>query len=93
MTFNEFIEIFQTPFLQPWENDYYYAVFENTMTTQEFLDHAYESIDGLVGLWFHILGNTVYFIVPKGTTVPEGFALSVNTITDIPEQPVTTPTE
>lgn len=92
MTFNEFNEIFQTPFLQPWENDYYYAVFENTMKAQEFLDYSYESIDGLVGLWFHILGNTVYFIVPKGTVIPEGFSLSLSVITDVPEQ-LTTPSE
>ena len=91
MTFTEFNEIFQTPFLQPWEHDYYEASFVEQTSTQEFLDHAYASISGLTGLWFHISGNMSHFIVPKGTIIPEDFALSVKPVTDIPEQPVETP--
>lgn len=87
MTFDDFNNVFQTPFLMPWENDYYVATFENPITSQEFLDHAFLSISDLSGLWFHVNGNASHFIVPKGTIIPEDFALSVSTVTDIPAQP------
>lgn len=91
MTYNELQDIFQTPFLNSWEHDYYSAVFENELSSQEFLDKAYEQIPSLGGLWFYTLGNTVYFIVPKGTVIPEDFSLSISSITDVPEQPIETP--
>jgi len=90
MTFNDFNNVFQTPFLNPWENDYYEAIFETSMNNQEFLDYAYASIQGLSGLWFHVTGNVSYFIVPKGTVLPENFATIVTAVTEIPEQPAET---
>lgn len=88
MTFEEFNNIFQTPFLAPWENDYYVATFENPVTPQDFLDYTYKSIDGLAGLWYHVNGNASHFIVPKGTVIPENFALSVSLVTNVPEKPI-----
>lgn len=87
MTFEEFNNIFRTPFLNSWENDYYSAFFTTEKTSQEFLDYAYTTIEGLRGLWYEVVGNMVYFIVPKGTVVPEDFADVLNVVTDIPEQP------
>jgi hypothetical protein len=89
MTFDDFTKVFQTPFLKPWEHDYYEAVFDNSITDQEFLDHAHLSIQDLSGLWFRVGGNTSYFIVPKGTIIPENFA-TVTVVTGIPEQPTQT---
>ena len=91
MTFEEFNNVFQTPFLNPWENDYYAAYFATAKTRQEFLDYAYQTIEGLRGLWFEDTGNMVYFIVPKGTVIPENFADSLQVVTDVPEQPTEEP--
>lgn len=85
MTFDDFTRVFQTPFLKPWEHDYYDAAFDNFITDQEFLDHAYLSIPDLSGLWFRVIGNTSYFIVPKSTVIPENFA-TVTLVTGIPDQ-------
>ena len=93
MTFEEFNNIFRTPFLNPWENDYYSAFFENAKTSQEFLDYSYTTITGLRGLWYEVVGNMAYFIVPKGTTVPEDFADLLHIVTDVPEQPTEEGTE
>lgn len=93
MTFQELQDIFQTPGLLPWEYDYYVSRFADPKTPQEFLDHAYQSIEGLAGVWYEVNGLTVYFIVPKGTIVPEDFAELVEAITEVPQQPVEEGTE
>jgi len=93
MTYEEIQNIFQTPFLNSWEHDYYVMVFQDSITTQELLDHAYNSITGLTGIWFHIIGNTCYVVVPKGTVIPDDFAITVSPITDVPEQPIEEPAE
>lgn len=87
MKFEEFNDIFRTPFLLPWEHDYYSAFFTEQKTPQEFLDYVYETIPGLSGVWYEVVGNMAYFIVKKGTVVPEDFADILNVVTDIPEQP------
>jgi len=88
MLFNEFNNIFQTPFLAPWEHDYYAAFFHEPKTSQEFLDYAYSNIENLRGLWYEVKGNVAYFIVLKDTVIPEDFADSLQMITEVPEQPV-----
>lgn len=87
MTFEEFNNIFRTPFLNPWDNDYYSAFFAEAKTPQEFLDYSYTTITGLRSLWYEVVGNMVYFIVPKGTVIPNNFADIMQSVTDIPEQP------
>ena len=86
MTFIELQDIFQTPFLAPWEHDYYVAHFPQPKTSQEFLDHSYASIEGLSGIWYKVSGNAAYFIVVKGTIIPENFADTIQEVTEVPEQ-------
>jgi hypothetical protein len=87
MLFNEFTNIFQTPFLDPWEHDYYAAFFHEPKSAQEFLDCAYTKIENLKGLWYEVRGNVAYFIVPKDTVIPAGFSDSLQVITEVPKQP------
>lgn len=93
MKFEDLQNIFQTPTLKPWEHDYYEATFVTAKTNQEFLDYVYETVEGLTGVWYEVSGNTVYFIVPKGTIIPEDFAPLLGKITDVPEEPVAEGTE
>lgn len=86
MTFQELQNIFQTPFLAPWEHDYYVAYFIQPKSSQEFLDHAYSSIAGLSGVWYKVSENVSYFVVVKGTIIPENFADTVQVVTEVPEQ-------
>lgn len=72
----------------PWEHNYYIASFAEEKTPQEFLDYAYQTINGLSGIWYEVKGSQVYFIVKKDTVIPENFADVLEVITDIPEQPV-----
>jgi len=88
MKYEEIQNIFQTPFLTPWEHDYYGAYFAEAKSSQQFLDHAYSSIENLSGIWYEVSGNMAYFVVAKGTVIPENFADSLQTATDVPEQPV-----
>ena len=88
MTYSEIQDIFQTPFLNPWENDYYGAYYATPKTRQEFLDYAYENIPNLSGLWFEDVGNMVYFIVPKGTVIPDNFADDLHIVAEVPEKPI-----
>lgn len=88
MTYNDLLNIFVVSYIEPWKHDYYVAIFDIEKTKQEFLDYAYSTIPNLEGLWYQIQGSTIYFIVPKGTVIPEDFAETVTTITDVPEQPV-----
>lgn len=88
MTFKDLQDIFQTNWLLPWVHDYYMATFIEAKTKQEFLDYVYETIPDLDGVWYEVKGNVVYFIVKKGTVIPEGFADNLEVITDVPEQPV-----
>lgn len=87
MTYTEIQTIFQTPFLDPWEHDYYGAYYATPKTRQEFLDYAYQTINDLNGLWFEEVGNMVYFIVPKGTVIPNDFAEGLHPASGTPEQP------
>lgn len=88
MTYADFQNIFQTPWLAPWEHSYYVAVFAEPKTPQEFLDYAYESIEGLSGIWYEVRGNAAYFLVSSSTVIPDNFATSIEQITEVPEQPV-----
>jgi len=87
MKYEEIQNIFQTPFLAPWEHDYYGAYFAEAKTPQEFLDYAYVEISNLRGIWYEVAGNMVYFVVPKDTIIPEDFCDSLQVVTDVPEQP------
>ena len=93
MKFNELQDIFQTPALLPWQHDYYAAYYITPKTNQEFLDHAYTSIENLDGIWYEILSNMAYFVVKKGTVIPVDFADSIQSVTDVPEQPIEEGTE
>ena len=93
MTFNELQDIFRTTALLPWEHDYYMAYYVTPKDKQEFLDHAYTAIENLNGIWYEILSNMVYFVVKKGTVIPEDFADSIESVTDVPEQPIEEGTE
>jgi len=86
MKYEEIQNIFQTPFLAPWEHDYYAAYFAQQKSSQEFLDHAYLSIENLSGIWYKVSENMVYFVVAKGTVIPEDFCESLQVVTDVPEQ-------
>jgi len=88
MTYSDFQNIFQTPWLAPWTHDYYVAVFAEPKTSQEFLDYAYETISGLTGIWYEVHGSAAYFLVNNETVIPEDFAPSLEKITDVPTQPV-----
>lgn len=88
MKYEEIQNIFQTPFLLPWEHDYYAAYFAEAKTPQEFLDYAYSTIENLKGIWYEVVGNMVYFVVNKDTVIPENFSDTLQQITDVPEQPI-----
>lgn len=93
MTYEELVQtVFKTTLL-PWEHDYYESVFIVPKNQQEFLDYAYEKIENLNGIWYEISGSTIYFIVKKGTVIPEDFADVVKPITDVPEEPQNEGTE
>lgn len=93
MTYEELTQhVFKTH-LVPWENDFYESVFNNPKNEQQFLDYAYGKIENLSGIWYEIVGSSIYFIVKKGTTIPEDFADVIKPITDVPEEPVEEGTE
>jgi|694.fasta_scaffold02007_24 hypothetical protein len=88
MRFEEIQNIFQTPWLSPWQHDYYAATFLEPKTSQEFLDYAYSKIENLSGIWYEVAGPMAYFVVAKGTIIPEDFAYALAQAEDVPEQPV-----
>lgn len=88
MRFEEIQNIFQTPWLAPWEHDYYVATFLEPKTSQEFLDYAYIKIENLSGIWYEVSGSMACFVVPKGTVIPEDFAYTLTQAEDVPGQPV-----
>lgn len=77
MNFNDFSNVVRFEGLAPATHDFYLATFSRTMDHQAFLDHAYQQIQDLQGLWFKSVGNSVYFIVPLLTVIPDDFADSV----------------
>lgn len=77
MNFNDFSNVVRFEGLAPETHDFYLATFSRNMDHQAFLDHAYQQIQDLQGLWFKCLGNSVYFIVPALTVIPDDFADSV----------------
>ncbi len=93
MTFADLQNIFITNWLAPWEHDYYMATFNEPKNQQEFLDYSYTTIENLDGIWYEVVGNSVYFIVKKGTIIPEDFADHIEAIVEVPEQPIEEGTE
>lgn len=92
MNFNDFSNVVKFEGLAPETHDFYLATFSRSMDYQTFLDHAYQQIQDLQGLWFKSVGNSVYFIVPLLTVIPDDFADSVTKATDeteVLDQPVT----
>lgn len=87
MRFEDLENIFKVQ-NKPWEHDYYVAYFADGITAQTFLDKAYLEIENLSGIWYHVTGNTAYFLVKKETTIPENFATTLEAITDVPTEPV-----
>jgi len=77
MNFNDFSNVVKFEGLTPETHDFYLATFSRSMDQQTFLDHAYQQIQDLQGVWFKSVGNNVYFIVPALTAIPEDFADSV----------------
>lgn len=77
MNFNDFSNVVKFEGLTPNTHDFYLATFSRSMDHQTFLDHAYQQIQDLQGLWFKSVGNSVYFIVPKLTVIPDDFADNV----------------
>jgi hypothetical protein len=87
MNFNDFSNVVQFSGLTPETHDFYMATFDRNMDQQGFLDYAYAAIADLQGIWFKTVGTAVYFIVIKGTVIPENFADSLIKVEDvIPEQ-------
>ena len=78
--------IIQVPSIKPWEYDFYMATFDHAITDQELLDHSVAVIPNYTNMFSRILGDTVYFIVPKGTIIPEDFSFKIENITDVPEE-------
>lgn len=87
MNYQNFISTFFPAHLKPWENDYYVATFAEAQHDQGFADYCFEQIDGLDGLWFRVVGSTVYFVVKQGTVLPDEFGLSLVKVTDVPTEP------
>lgn len=87
MNYSNFISIFFPAHLKPWEHDYYIATFQEDLGEQGFADYCFTNIEGLDGLWFRLVGTTAYFVVKKGTTLPDEFGTSVTLVTDIPTEP------
>jgi hypothetical protein len=74
MNFNDFSNVVRFEGLSPETHDFYLATFSRSMDQQGFLDHAYETIADLQGVWFKTMGTVAYFIVIKDTVIPENFA-------------------
>lgn len=91
MNYENFISTFFPAHLKPWENDYYVATFVEALGDQGFADYTFDKIEGLDNLWFRVMGTTVYFVVKKGTVIPEQFGLSVTAVTDVPVEPPVVP--
>lgn len=86
MTYDDFQGIYVVSGLNAWENDFYVGFFDAPITEQEFFTKAHEKIEGLANIYYRIIGSSVYFIVPKGTVIPEGFAAAVDVITNVPTE-------
>lgn len=91
MEYQNFIQTFFPASLKPWEHDYYVATFAETLGDQGFADYCFAEIAGLDGLWFRTMGSTAYFVVKKGTVIPEQFGISIVQVTQVPEEPVVVP--
>jgi hypothetical protein len=91
MDFQSFIQIFMVQSMKPWEHDYYVVNFQNGTTSQEFADYTFskaKSPEGLTitGLWFELRGNTVYFILPKGSVLDNDYSDQLTVVTGVPTQ-------
>ncbi len=93
MDYQNFISTFLPAHLKPWEHEYYVATFTESLGEQGFADYAYEQISDLDGLWFRVIGTTVYFVVKKDTVIPEEFGLSLTSVTSVPVEPEIVPEE
>lgn len=80
MNFEDFSNVVRFEGLTLETHDFYLAGFSQSMDQQGFLDHAYQKIPDLQGIWFKATGNTVYFIVAKDTVIPEEFAGSLDKV-------------
>lgn len=87
MDYTNFIQTFFPAQLKPWEHDYYVATFLETLGDQGFADYTFDKVQGLDGLWFRTMGTTAYFVVKKGTIIPDGFGTSLVQVTNIPTEP------
>jgi hypothetical protein len=91
MNYQNFVSTFFPAHLKPWEHDYYVATFTESLGDQGFADYCFSEIEGLDGLWFRVTGTTVYFVVKKGTTMPEQFGSGLTTVTEVPVEPEAVP--
>jgi hypothetical protein len=80
MNFEDFSNVVRFEGLTLETHDFYMAGFSQGMDQQGFLDHAYQQIPDLQGIWFKAAGNIVYFVVAKDTVIPEGFADSLDKV-------------
>jgi len=74
MTFNDFSKEIKFGFTQPADYNYYTAFFTEPMSTQQFIQYAYEKILNLENLWVHKAGNLFYMAIEKDFVLPENFA-------------------
>ena len=70
---------------EPWNYEFYQATADG-MGDQEFADTICEAIPGLQSIPFYIVHSTVYFILPVGTTIPEGMLNNIVQITEVPTE-------
>ena len=86
MKYSDMLNIINFNYNEPWNYDFYRASVESQTTDQEVADLICESIPGLRSIPFYILHATVYFILPKGTEIPEGMLNNIVQITEVPTE-------
>ena len=71
---------------EPWNYDFYQASIESGASDQDIADLICESIPGLQSIPFYIVHSSVYFILPSGTTIPEGMLNNIVQVTEVPTE-------
>ena len=88
MTYNDLQNIFRIEHLLPWEHEYYWAYFTSPADKLWITARAYEIIEDLSRFYCHVRGNHAFIIVPKGTVIPEGFLDNIESVTEVPAEPI-----
>lgn len=83
MKYSDMLNIINFNISEPWNYDFYKASVEPETTQQEIADTICEAIPDLRSIPFFSIHASVYFVVPKGTTIPENMLNSIEQITDV----------